>query len=380
MKLLIGADFVPTKTNTELFAQGDVKALFGDKLLQILQSADYRIFNLEMPFTDILSPIDKSGPALRAPTSAIGGYKSLGVDLVTIANNHIMDHGVQGLHATVSLLNENGVAHLGCGESLQEAKKAYVFVCDGKKIGVYACAEKEFSIAREKMPGANPFDPLESPDHVAELKAQCDYVIVLYHGGKEYYRYPSPNLQKICRKLVEKGADLVLCQHSHCIGCEEKYLNGTIVYGQGNFLFDDGEDECLQTGLLVQVDDGFEITYLPLVRNGNTVRLAEGMAAEDILTAFNQRSEEIKNPGIVDEKYLILAKRLRTSYLLNLAAINPRSLWMRVINRLTGQRFTKWLLSYKYSKQALLAVLNCMECEAHREVACCGILDKIENE
>lgn len=71
----------------------------------------------------------------------------------------------------------------------------------------------------------------------------CDYTIVLYHGGKEHYRFPSPNLQKYCRKFIEKGANIVICQHSHCIGCEENYKNGKIIYGQGNFLFDDSDDE-----------------------------------------------------------------------------------------------------------------------------------------
>lgn len=60
---------------------------------------------------------------------------------------------------------------------------------------------------------------------------------MLYHGGKEYYRYSSPNLQKTCRKMTEKGADLVLCQHSHCIGSYEEYNDSTILYGQGNFIF-----------------------------------------------------------------------------------------------------------------------------------------------
>ena len=126
---------------------------------------------------------------------------------------------------------------LGVGENKTISAKPFVLSVSNKKIGVYACTEHEFSIAEDNKPGANPFDPLESFDHVSNLKKDCDYVIVLYHGGKEHYRYPSPMLQRVCRKFVEKGAGLVICQHSHCIGCEEKYLDGTIVYGQGNFIF-----------------------------------------------------------------------------------------------------------------------------------------------
>lgn len=76
---------------------------------------------------------------------------------------------------------------------------------------MYACTEHEFSIVTNYAPGANTYDPLETPDYIRSLKDKCDYLIVLYHAGKEHYRYPSPYLQKVCRKMVEKGADLVIC-------------------------------------------------------------------------------------------------------------------------------------------------------------------------
>lgn len=366
MKLLIGADLVPTKSNAELFKSGAAQELIGEALLSVVKNADYRIFNLEVPLTDTLSPIEKNGPALIAPTSTIAGYKALGVDCVTVANNHIMDQGEQGFDATVKTLKENDIAYVGGGETLAEAEKPYIFQVDGKKIGIYACAEHEFSIAGEGTPGANPFDPLESPDHVASLKAQCDYVIVLYHGGKEHYRYPSPDLQKVCRKLVEKGADLVLCQHSHCIGCEEKYLNGTIVYGQGNFLFGHSKSEYWQTSLLVQIDSGFTVSYIPLVKTSNGVRLAEGDAAEEILSKFAARSEEIKDPAAVYKRYAEFADGMRMNYLVTLGG--KESFLFRAINKLAGGVFRCSRLKRKYNKKQLLAIRNVIECEAHREL------------
>lgn len=377
MKLLIGADLVPTQTNMNLFTEADLDTLLGEELRKALESADLRIFNLEVPLTDKKSPIDKCGPVLSAPTAAIAGYKALGVDLVTIANNHIMDHGEQGLRSTISILKENKINYVGSGMNLMQASEPQILTCFGKKIGVYACAEKEFSIAGETKPGANPFDPLESPDHVAALKAQCDYVIVLYHGGKEHYRYPSPNLQKVCRKLVEKGADLVLCQHSHCIGCEEKYLNGTIVYGQGNFLFDHNASEYWQTGLLVQIRDEFSVSYVPIVKRDNVVRLAREEEAKEIMDAFFARSKEIEDPAFLQERYRQHAGENLDRYLLMFAGVNLRAHWFRLCNRLTGQRFKKWFLARKYGKKKLLVVLNTMECQAHSELACCGIEDAL---
>lgn len=371
MKLLIGADLVPTESNVDLFCTANGTALVGQELLKLLQEADYRIFNLEVPLTDTQAPIAKCGPALIAPTAAIAGYKALGIDCLTIANNHVMDQGEQGFYTTLQTLEENDIAYVGGGKNLEDAARPYIVDLDGKKIGIYACAEHEFSIAEECVPGANPFDPLESLDHVTELKSHCDYCIVLYHGGKEHYRYPSPNLQKVCRKLVEKGADLVICQHSHCIGCEEKYLDGTIVYGQGNFLFDHSTSEYWQTSLLVQVNDGFLVSYLPLVKNENTVRLAQAEMADRILTEFQARSEEIKDPAVIQKYYADFAERMRINYLVALGG--KESLLFRALNKLTGNRLRQNRLKRRYGKGALLAVRNMIECEAHRELLLEGV-------
>mgnify|MGYP002235661412 CR=1 FL=1 len=101
------------------------------------------------------------------------------------------------------------------------------------KIGFISFAEHEFTIASENTPGANPFNEEDAIRVIHSLKNECDYVVALYHGGIEHYRYPSPQLQHRCRRLVDSGADYVICQHSHCIGCYETYDNSTIVYGQG---------------------------------------------------------------------------------------------------------------------------------------------------
>lgn len=367
MNILIGADLVPTKHNISLFESGDVAELVGSELTECLNCADYRIFNLEIPLTEYETPISKCGPNLIAPSKCITGYKALHVDLLTLANNHILDQGHQGLESTVQVLDRAGIAYTGVGNTQEEAAKPHVFECDGKKIGVYACAEREFSIVTEHSAGANPIDWLESPDHVARLKEQCDYVIVLYHGGKEHYRYPSPNLQKVCRKLVDKGADLVLCQHSHCIGCEEKYNGGTIVYGQGNFLFDCSESEFWQTSLLVKIGPNFSIGYIPLKKVGNTVRVAKDAEAEKILGAFRQRSLEIQKPDAIQDRYAQFSREYLDTYQLTISGFGRRLLF-RIVNRLSGYRFSRWFMDRWYRRRDLLAIQNFVECEAHREL------------
>jgi poly-gamma-glutamate synthesis protein (capsule biosynthesis protein) len=211
VQLIIGGDLVPTQSNIDLFSNGDTNTLFGEELLSLWNASDLRIFNLEVPITDKIDPITKYGPHLIAPTSTIKGIKALNPTLITMANNHILDQGSQGLKSTEDILNRNDIPFIGAGNNLNEANKPYVIQRDGLKIGVYACAEHEFSIATENTPGANPFDPLESLDHIAALKAKCDYVIVLHHGGKEHYRYPSPYLQKVCRK-TESAFAMIKCK------------------------------------------------------------------------------------------------------------------------------------------------------------------------
>ena len=373
MSIVIGADIVPLKSNFELFNSGDVLALIGKELFDILKNTDYRVFNLEVPLTDNGKPIDKNGPTLGAPTSTINGYRALGVDLLTVANNHILDQGKEGFFDTLSILDKNDIKYVGGGNNLSFASKSFVREINGKKIGFYACAEHEFSISTDKTCGANPFDPLESFDHVVKLKKECDYVIVLYHGGKEHYRYPSPNLQKICRKFIEKGANLVICQHSHCIGCKEDYQDGTIVYGQGNFIFDrNNKGEYWDTSLLIKLNDDFSIEYIPLVKVDGGVRLAEGENAQEIINNFDKRSKEITIDGFIEKKYSEFANKMIEGYLFSFCGMK-RTFMFRVINKLTGYRYSKWLLKKKINKKQLLALKNCIECEAHRELILKGL-------
>lgn len=379
MRILIGADIVPTKKNIDYFISGDVDTIIGKELDSVLSQADFRIFNLETPLTDIKTPIKKCGEALSAPVQCVEGLKALHIDLLTLCNNHIMDQGIQGLKSTMNTLQKAQIAYVGVGSSREEAAKPYIFELDGKVLGVYACTEHEFSIVDDEVPGANPIDLLECFGHIKELKRKCDFVIVLYHGGKEQYRYPSPNLQKICHKFVEEGSDLVICQHSHCIGSEEKYKQKTIIYGQGNFIFDDVDNEYWQTSLLVQITDGFKISYIPLKKEEKGVRLADESTGKDIMSDFCKRNHEIENPFIIQKKYDELASNYITEFL-SVAAGKKYSLLTRTINRLIGNnKVVKRYIEKKYTEKKRLTLLNRVECEAYNELFIYGLKRSIKN-
>lgn len=370
MKLLIGADIVPTKSNQESFINCKIEKLVDNELKKVLDTAEYRIFNLEVPLTDFETPISKCGPNLIAPTATVNGIKAIGADFLTLANNHILDQGEQGLQSTVDVLSKAGISYAGAGSTPEEAAKPYIIEKDGKRIAIYCCAEHEFSIVTNHSAGANPFDPLESLDHIVALKNECDYMIVLYHGGKECYRYPSPNMQKVCRKIVDKGADLVICQHTHCIGCGEKWNGGTIVYGQGNFLFDHSDSEYWQTSLLVEIDmdDSIKLDYIPLCKSGSGVRLAEVKEKQDILEHFHTRSKEITEPGFIDAKFSEFCETLGPSMLLQIHGVDTGKIAFRGLNKLLGYKLAPWLASKKNKMETRLLLQNFIECEAWREV------------
>jgi poly-gamma-glutamate capsule biosynthesis protein CapA/YwtB (metallophosphatase superfamily) len=347
MSIIIGADIVPTQSNYDLFARGDTAELIGEGLTELLARADFTIFNLEVPLTDTAQPIDKCGPNLIAPVNTITGLRAINPHFFTLSNNHILDQDEQGLYSTLRILDENNIAHAGAGKNPADAAAPYIFELHGHKIGIYCCAEHEFTIVSDKRAGANPFDPLESLDHIKELKEKADYVVVLHHGGKEHYRYPSPYLQKVCRKMTEKGADLVICQHTHCVGCEERHAGGVIVYGQGNFLFDHSDSEYWQTSLLIHLNEAMEISYIPVVKRGHTVRLAGGDDARGILGQFERRSEEIKQDGFVERQYGIFTAGMIDYY-------------MRALCGITDLKNAK--------KDRLLMIQNYINCEAHKEI------------
>lgn len=363
VSVIVGGDFGPTKSNYSLFEDGNLKALIDSPLLSLLESADFRIFNLELPLTDTEKPISKDGPNLIAPTSTINGIKLLN-PILSLANNHIMDQDEQGLFQTMHQLSEHNITFFGSGKNIADAAKPIIVEKDGLKIGIYACAEYEFSIAEENRAGANPFDPMESLDHIANLKSKCDFVIVIYHGGMEHYRYPSPYLQKAARKIAEKGADLVVCQHNHCIGASEKFNGSVIIYGQGNFLFDRQNNEFWNTSLLIKAtfDNGkMSVDFVPVSRNGNGIKTPDSNMSDTILNSFNERSKEITKPGFIESEYEKFCMKNGLFYLGSFAGFGRV---LRKADSLLNGTFTKII----YSVRKFNLIQNFVECEAHREL------------
>lgn len=377
IKILIGADIVPTTSNHKSFVRGNREALIGKDLNDVFETADYIIMNMEAPITDFINPIKKAGPNMSVSKNSLQGLLAINPYFYTLANNHILDQGKQGLLETAEILREHQISFAGAGLNEKEASKAFYKEIKGEKIGIYCCAEHEFTIASNYTAGANAYDPLYSFDHVKDMRKNCSYLIVLYHGGKEFYRYPSPQLRKIFRKFADVGADLVISQHTHCVGCKEEYNGATLVYGQGNFIFDGGDNEFWNSGILLEVNidgDKRNIEYIPFQKKDGYIYKSND---EKILGGFTQRSNEILTEGFVEIQYSELAQKSLEYHLRTLSGIDNSNLVFRTINKLF---FKHKLIFRKFTDKKLLAVQNLIECEAHRELLIDGIKNYIGRE
>ena len=304
MKLAIAGDVSVTESNEKYFAEQNVKILFND-VPSVWKDCDRVIVNLETAITDKNTPIKKFGPNLKAPFGTVETLKEAGVTDLTLSNNHIFDFGKAGLKDTVSEIKKNGLSFTGIGENYLDSRKNLV-LSDGKiKVAIINVCEHEFSYALDDRVGARPYDEYDTPSDVEQAKKQNDYVIVIYHGGKEHCQHPSPRLHKLCHALVNHGADVILCQHSHCIGCYEKYLDGHILYGQGNFHFVYDEETSRQKNLkpfwhqglvaIITLERDVKIKFVACKDNGTGIELLKGREKEVLTKEFNERNQMMKD-------------------------------------------------------------------------------------
>lgn len=365
-KVVIGADVCPTGASLPSFREGNASAIFDD-LLEEFQRADLSVVNLECPLTDQNTPIRKHGPVLGAPSVCIETLKNAKIDVLSLANNHILDHGVTGLESTLRAAEAAGIATVGAGRNLAEARRILIKTVAGVRVGILGLAEHEFSITTTSAPGASPLDIIDVIRNITAQRECIDYLIVLLHGGNEGYPYPSPRLMDTCRFLVEQGAGAVICQHSHCAGCYETYHGGHIVYGQGNLIFHYSSasgDRGWTEGFLVRLSiDGHraEREIVPFVQSRGEIgaRKMDALNCRSFLSELSERSERIQDEEFVQQRWQQFCAERRNYYLSTVLGHN------RILRRLNRNgRLVKLL----YSSSALLGLENIVRCEAHREV------------
>lgn len=212
-------------------------------IFKIFNSSDIRFCNLESPLCKLEDPPEPDKTILYAKPHSIDLLKMSQINIVSLANNHIMDFGWASLDETMRLLNNNGISCVGAGADLGEARVPSVIDVDKKKIAFLAYTWtppqfKEGSIAAtSNSPGVAPYNLKLIRNDVENIKDDVDFLIVSLHWGEEYTRYPLPRIISDAHGIIDSGVDVILGSHPHVLQGYEKYHNGLIFYSLSNFLF-----------------------------------------------------------------------------------------------------------------------------------------------
>lgn len=299
MKALLLGDMSPTDKSNPLFKNGDIEALFHDTV-SIFEGNDINFVNLECALTDCDKDIEKFGPPLKAAPETADTLKKLGVTVCGLSNNHFFDYGIQGAKDSLEYLDKAGIQYTGFGNDYEDSRKNLVIEKNGEKVCIIAVCEHEYSYALDDRMGSRPYDEYHTIEDIRDAKKENDRVIVIYHGGKELCQYPSPRLYKACHAMARAGADGVICQHSHCIGCYEEYNGCHILYGQGNFHFVGFENiitpDIWDSCMAMKYDTvSNTVEFIPLVKLDNGMTIAKGEEKEALVSAFEKRNSHLQN-------------------------------------------------------------------------------------
>ncbi len=363
IRITILGDICPTEDYQHLF-DNQPEALFAD-IASLAQTSDFALCNLECPATLQTTPIVKTGPNLKAKPAILSTLKAFGIQAISLANNHILDYGEQGMLDTLREAEGQGIMVFGGGRNSADAARPLLVDIKGKKVAFFSFAEHEFNLSTETTPGANWFDPYKSLAGITRQKADCDYVVVLYHGGIEHYKYPSPLLQKKCRAMVEAGADAVFCQHSHCIGTIETYEGNPIVYGQGNTIFGyRAHSKAWNEGLactLVLGENGVLLESRILHASAEGIAFVSPDEEQSRLAECTRDSACLSEPHAIHDRWQAFCKANEAHVLPNLYG---KSRVFNKLNRMMNNRLMK-MLTCRRQYRVTLAYIRC---EAHQEV------------
>lgn len=362
MKIIIGGDIAPINSNEDIFKSENLKTHFSD-FQTLFEACDLFIVNLESPVTNSEQKAYKSGSSIKAIPENLHNIDLLNINLLSLANNHVGDYGEVGVSDTIMEIEKLKLNYIGAGKDAADARKPFIYEAHGKKVGVLSYSDYEFGIAGETTYGVNPFDPINAFEDIGQIKTKIDYLIVLLHDCKEYYSYPSPDLQKIGHYLINLGAELVVCQHSHVIGATEQYKSGTIVYGQGNFLFDyrSNRTEQWSLGMLITVDlnNNNKLEFVPFKQTYPGIRSLTVKEKIEFDQTIAYMNSNLQNKEFLKTSWNELVEGQTRIYLSN--AFGHNTLISKVLNKTS-------LFKYVISRQNTAVVLNFLRSRVHREI------------
>lgn len=229
-----------------------VKSRFSE-VIKVFDSCDYVIANLETPLTDEDKTREFKTLALRSPTKNVRLLKELGIDAVSIANNHIYDYGVKGVNDTVAALKAEEIEYFGIDHKVLHIHAAgEQIVCGG--FCCYTTNGWHYS-ATSKKGRLNTLDAQEISEFIKTANTQKEYPIFVFHWGEENTHYPKLSHIKIAKKILDKQEGLIVGHHPHVVQGIGSYGQGKAAFSLGNFCFDDCYSEKSGVAVKQSVDN-----------------------------------------------------------------------------------------------------------------------------
>ncbi|QEM69520.1 CapA family protein [Geobacter sp. FeAm09] len=267
-----------------------------------LAGSDINLGNLESPIASSGREYTAKKFRFRAEPGVAAAVRKAGFNLVTLANNHSMDFGAAALTETMANLEAAGIAWIGAGENLAEARRAAIFTVKGKKIAFlgYSLTQPVEFFAARRHPGTAPgYEDIFVPD-IAQARKEADYVIVSFHWGREGQGMPIPFQRSTAHKAIDAGADVIIGHHPHVLQGIERYGKGIIFYSLGNFTFASTSTTADRSVIIrLRLDDTRrEAEILPLDvlyrRVGFQPRLLSGKPAANVIERLNSLSKTLE--------------------------------------------------------------------------------------
>ena len=272
---------------------GNIESSVDEKLLAKMRNADICMVNNEFAYSDRGTPLTGKTYTFRSNPSNVGLLSDMGVDLVSLANNHVYDYGEDALLDTLDILKEEGIAYVGAGRNLSEASAAYVAEINGRKIAFLSATQVERNAtpdtkgATDEAAGAFRCYTEEEfrnlTDAIEKVENEVDLTVVYIHWGTENTDELHWAQTDQAPKLVKAGADLIIGDHPHCLQNIEYIDDVPIIYSLGNFWFN---SKTLDTGLfkvIYDADGNLKCQFIPAKQHDCRTDLETGAEKQRIL-------------------------------------------------------------------------------------------------
>lgn len=279
----------------------DINDTFSADLLERMRSADVFMLNNEFPFSTRGTPTEGKQFTFRANPANVDIYELLGVDIVSLANNHAYDFGEEALLDTFATLENAGIPYVGAGRNLEEAKKPVYFIANGIKIAVVSATQIEKNAvpdtkeATTTSPGVlRCMDPAALLEVIAQAKENSDFVILYIHWGTESQAETDWLQDKQAPIYAEAGVDLIIGDHPHCLQKLDCKAGVPIIYSLGNYWFNSKTQNTCLVEVAINKEGMESFRFIPCKQEDCRTRQLEGPAKAEVLDYMRSLSPHVK--------------------------------------------------------------------------------------